>query len=138
MDLAEAWAHTVVLHARVEHELAAALQGAHRLGLSDYRALCELTIAPDGELRMTELAAAVGLNQSTVTRLVARLESAGLTERTICADDRRGVHTKITAAGRQRHAEADPTYRETLRTSVAAIASDSPAMRKLVTALSTG
>lgn len=107
------WVSVIRLHARVEHDLAAALQ-RHGLGLSEYRALCHLSTTDSGELRMQELAELLGLNQSSVTRLVARLEKAGLTRRDLCADDRRGVYTVITDEGRARKAGASETYEQTL------------------------
>ncbi len=110
---ARQWDEMVVLHARVEHELAKELR-RHGLTPSEYRALCRLDATDDGELRMQELADLIGLNQSSVSRLVAKLEAAGLTERSLCPNDRRGVYTVITAEGRARRAQADPTYRETL------------------------
>ncbi|GAA2867551.1 MarR family transcriptional regulator [Streptosporangium fragile] len=108
------WDRFALLHARVEADLAKALQRGHGLGLSEYRALGRLAAAPGGELRMQELAEAVGLNQSSVTRLVARLEEAGMTRRALCRDDRRGVYSMITDRGRARLAEATPTYERTL------------------------
>ncbi|MGV9303088.1 MarR family winged helix-turn-helix transcriptional regulator [Nonomuraea sp. NPDC003727] len=109
----DVWAGVVRLHARVEHALATALQ-RHGLGLSEYRALCHLSAAADGELRMQELADLLGLNQSSVTRLVGRLEASGLTRRDLCAKDRRGVYTVITEAGRERRNGARAAYEETL------------------------
>ncbi|MFS1300921.1 MarR family winged helix-turn-helix transcriptional regulator [Streptosporangium longisporum] len=108
------WDHFALLHARVEAELAKALQRGHGLGLSEYRALGRLATAPKGCMRMQELAEAVGLNQSSVTRLVARLEEAGMTRRDLCADDRRGVYSLITDEGRARLADATPTYERSL------------------------
>ncbi|MFI6505123.1 MarR family winged helix-turn-helix transcriptional regulator [Nonomuraea typhae] len=107
------WVGVIRLHARVEHELAQALQ-QHGLGLSEYRALCHLSIADGGYLRMQELADLLGLNQSSVTRLVGRLESSGLSRRDFCPDDRRGVYTLITDAGRARKDGAAQIYEETL------------------------
>ncbi|GAA2357671.1 MarR family winged helix-turn-helix transcriptional regulator [Nonomuraea africana] len=117
------WVGVVRLHARVEHELAAALQ-RHGLGLSEYRALCHLSTAKDGELRMQELADLLGLNQSSVTRLVGRLEAAGLTRRDLCANDRRGVYTVITEAGRERKGGASDLYEQTLTAALDRAASD--------------
>ncbi|MGH3330330.1 MAG: MarR family winged helix-turn-helix transcriptional regulator [Nocardioidaceae bacterium] len=114
----QAWGRVVALHAWVEGKLAQALQRRHDIGLSEYRALRQLAAADDGELRMQELAELIGLNQSSVSRLVLRLESAGLTRRAHCPDDRRGVYTVITDEGRARLSSADPTYEETLRDSL--------------------
>ena len=108
------WRNLTALHARVEARLATALQRGHGLGLSEYRALDDLAAAPESELRMQELADGLGLNQSSVTRLQGRLESAGLTIRDTCPDDRRGVYAVITDQGRKRHEEARGTYQAVL------------------------
>jgi len=79
------------------------------LGLSEYRALAELAGAADGELRMQELADALSLNQSSVSRL----DVAGLTRREMCPNDRRGVYTAITK-GRDRWRDAEPSYAQML------------------------
>ncbi|WP_378739568.1 MarR family winged helix-turn-helix transcriptional regulator [Nocardia brasiliensis] len=108
------WNRLIALHAQVEGRLAAAVQRGHGLGLSEYRALGFLAEASDGELRMQDLSARLGLNQSSVTRLVGRLDAAGLAYRDLCPDDRRGVYTVITDKGRERHRAAGETYRGTL------------------------
>jgi DNA-binding MarR family transcriptional regulator len=128
------WNDVVTLHGRVEHRLAKELQRRHGIGLSEYRALCRLSRADDGELRMQELADLIGLNQSSVSRLVARLEGAGLTRRDMCPNDRRGVYTVITDKGRTVQREAAPTYAETLTEALDAAAAD-PALASFVAAL---
>ncbi|PZG17508.1 MarR family winged helix-turn-helix transcriptional regulator [Nonomuraea aridisoli] len=128
----EMWVGVVRLHARVEHALATALQ-RHGLGLSEYRALCHLSTADGGELRMQELADLLGLNQSSVTRLVGRLEAAGLTRRDLCVDDRRGVYTVITDEGRARKEAATALYEETLTAALDRAATDG--LSPVVTAL---
>ena len=120
----QSWGRMLVLHARVEQELAKALQRRHGLGLSEYRALGKLVAGPRGGLRMQELAEAIGLNQSSVSRMCARLEDAGLTIRDLCEDDRRGVYSVITDAGRKRYSETEPTYNAVLRTALDKAASD--------------
>lgn len=102
----------------------AALQRRHGIGLSEFRALRQLTAANDGELRMQELADLVGLNQSSVSRLVLRMEATDMTRRDHCPDDRRGGYTVITDEGRARLADADPTYEATLRDSLEKAAAD--------------
>ncbi|MBB6038421.1 MarR family winged helix-turn-helix transcriptional regulator [Phytomonospora endophytica] len=118
------WRDVVAVHARVEQRLSTALQRGHGLGLSEYRALAELAPAPKGERRMQELADALGLNQSSVTRLVNRLHDAGFTYRDVCADDRRGVYTVLTDDGRRRHAEARTTYDTTLTEALGELTED--------------
>ena len=118
------WDQVVALHGRVEGHLAKALQRECGIGLSEYRALCHLASTEDGELRMQELADRIGLNQSSVSRLVARLESSGLSERTHCPNDRRGVYTTITEEGRALQAKASPVYHRTLTEALDAAAED--------------
>lgn len=69
----------------------------------------------DGHLRQQELADAIPLNHSSVSRLVARLENSGLTERYLCQTDRRGVYTQITQRGRTLVENARQTYLKTLQ-----------------------
>ncbi|MDG4857413.1 MarR family transcriptional regulator [Streptomyces sp. T-3] len=132
---AQMWDQVVALHARIEHRLATVLQRKHGLGLSEYRALGHLAAAPDRELRMQELSALLGLNQSSVTRLVGRLNAADFTHRDSCPDDKRGVYTVIDDAGRERHAQARTTYEETLTTALDEAAEAAPGTAAMVRAL---
>ncbi|KZB82270.1 MarR family winged helix-turn-helix transcriptional regulator [Amycolatopsis regifaucium] len=129
-----AWDRVLRLHGRIEHELGKALQRRHGLGLSEFRALGKLTATQDGVLRMQDLAEAIGLNQSSVSRMVVRLEDAGLTDRDPCEDDRRGVYTCITETGRKRYAETESTYREVLATALDKAHAD-PELKNVVAAL---
>jgi DNA-binding MarR family transcriptional regulator len=105
----------VRLLGRVEKQLDTTLQRRHGLPLSEYRALCALSRAESGEaMRMGELADRIGLKDSTVTRLVGRLEAQGLAERTSGTGDGRAVTAVITETGRHRYAQATPTYRAAL------------------------
>ncbi|MGW3348283.1 MarR family winged helix-turn-helix transcriptional regulator [Nonomuraea rubra] len=134
-EVASTWNHVLLLHARVESRLGTALQRRHGIGLSEYRALGHLAASPTSELRMQELADRIGLNQSSVTRLVARLNAADFTYRDLCPDDKRGVYTVITEAGRARYAEASQTYEETLRSALEEAGQADPALAAAVTAL---
>lgn len=109
-----AWLTLVQAVATIEAELGKVLQARHGLGLSDYRALHSLAQAPQSELRMQDLAAHLNLNQSSVSRMVERLERSGLTVRDLCPDDKRGVYTVLTPLGRDRLAQATPDYERTL------------------------
>ena len=109
------WCMAVRLLGRVEKQLDDALRQGHGLPLSDYRAMCALSRPDSGpSLRMGELADRIGLQVSTVTRLVGRLEARGLAERASGTGDGRAVAASITPAGRARYDEATPTYRAAL------------------------
>lgn len=70
--------------------------GAQALTPTKLRAV---SVLAEGELRVGELAARVGVDETTATRLVDRLESSGLAERRRLADDRRVAVVVLTAAG---------------------------------------
>ncbi|MFD4139759.1 MarR family winged helix-turn-helix transcriptional regulator [Streptomyces sp. NPDC058572] len=108
------WARVLALHAHVERELAQALQRRHGIGLSEYRSLEHLAASETNELRMQVLADQVGLGQSSVTRLVGRLEAAGFAFKDLCPSDKRGVYAVITDEGRKRYRDARATYAEVL------------------------
>ena len=95
-----AWRGLLRVHSALVAELDRELEVAHGLPLTHYEVLLYLDVAPDRQLRMTELASSVLLSQSGVTRLVDRLERAGLVVREPCPDDRRGLLASITPAGR--------------------------------------
>ena len=65
-------------------------------------------------MRMQQLARATALSASATTRLVTRLEDRGLLTRILCADDRRGIYTELTAAGRELYERAKPVHDEAL------------------------
>lgn len=67
---------------------------------NEYGVLYELAKSPDGR-RMSELLDDVLLSQAGVSRLVARLETAGLVVRTVDSGDRRAVRLSLTARGRE-------------------------------------
>lgn len=63
---------------------------------------------------MQELASHLRLNQSSVSRMVERLERGGFTIRDLCPDDKRGVYTVLTEQGRERVESAKADYEEAL------------------------
>jgi DNA-binding MarR family transcriptional regulator len=103
----------------VETSLERALTQQFGIGLNDFRALALLGNARNQELRMQDLAAKLALNQSSVTRLVERLERLGLTTRDICPNDKRGVFSVLSDRGTACLAEAAPLYEAQLEEALA-------------------
>ena len=60
-----------------------------------------------GPLSMKDLAAEVALHQSTLTRVVEKLEKQNLVQRTRKSDNQRSVEVRLTDAGRQTYAFLD-------------------------------
>lgn len=97
-------------HARVTRCLESDLIAEQRLTLAAYDVLSALAEAPERRLRMTELADAVLLSRSGVTRLVDRLERLGLVSRVRVDSDGRGVLAVITDRGEDRLRIASATH----------------------------
>lgn len=72
---------------------------AAEVTLPQYRAL--VVLASRGPQRGVELAAELGVNPSTATRLIDRLAKADLVERQPIADDRRAVLVVLRPAGKR-------------------------------------
>ncbi|CAM5733520.1 MarR family transcriptional regulator [Streptomyces badius] len=77
---------------------------------------------------MQELADHIGLGQSSVTRLVGRLDSAGYAYKDSCADDKRGVFV-IAEEGRKRYQEARATYADVLSSALNTASTDAQLAR---------
>jgi len=106
-----AWAVLLTAHATLVEKIEAALAEAGLPSLSWYDVLWELEKAPDGKLRMHELARRVVLSRSNLTRLADRLEQARLIERADTAHDRRGYDCVITRAGLAMRKKMWPEYK---------------------------
>jgi DNA-binding MarR family transcriptional regulator len=105
-----AWRSLLRAHSHATRVLEAELENAHGLLLAAYDVLVQLSESPAGALRMSELAQAVLLSRSGLTRLVDRLERDGLVERRSCPSDARGTLATLTEAGRNRLREASGTH----------------------------
>ena len=90
--------------------LDAELEREHGLPLTSYDVLIQLSLAADTRLRMFELADAVVLSRSGLTRLVDRLERGGLVERERGEVDPRQIYARLTDRGFEVLAEATPTH----------------------------
>ena len=109
------WIRFVATNAAISRELEARLMGAHGLTLSDYDVLVQLARAPERKLRHIELAKAVVLTRSGVTRLVDGLEKDGLVMRSSCPSDRRGSFVALTDEGLARLRAAALTHLDGVR-----------------------
>jgi len=109
------WRALLRAQAIIARRLQADLLAAHDLALGSYDVLLHLSEAPGGRLRMNDLADRVLLSRSGLTRLIDRLQAAGLVARQSCDSDARGLYAVLTPAGRARLAEATPTYRRAVR-----------------------
>ena len=82
------------------------LEADHGLSAQWFEVLLRLARTPGHRLRMSDLAAQTTLSASGLTRVVDRLEAAGLVTRAACPSDRRGSFAVLTGAGEARILDA--------------------------------
>lgn len=119
--LVEQWRDLQAQYLRTSMVLERELSARFGIGLSEYEVLdlvCD-NAAPT-ECRMKDLSQLTALTQSALSRVVDRLEKAGLVHRSACSDDRRALIVGLTKAGAALHAEAAPVHRELLAEHLAA------------------
>jgi DNA-binding MarR family transcriptional regulator len=85
------------------------------LTASEYTTIMHLSEAPDGELRMADLAKATDLSASRMTRLVDALQSRGLVTKATSSSDARGNVAKLTPRGMAKLNSAWPVHLESVR-----------------------
>lgn len=94
-----AWPAFLTAHDTLVVLIEERLRAAGLPDLNWYVVLWVLERAPEQRLRMHELADAAVIARSNLTRLVDRLEKAGLVTRERVAEDRRGAYARLTEAG---------------------------------------
>lgn len=85
---------------------------AEGFSLPWYDVLIQLVQAADHRLRMQDLAEAVVLSRSGLTRLVDRMEGAGLVRREPAPGDRRGAFAVLTEEGRATYDRLAPGHHD--------------------------
>ncbi|MAG37182.1 MAG: MarR family transcriptional regulator [Dehalococcoidia bacterium] len=104
----QVWQSLLKAHALVLRMLERDLQEQAELPLTWFGILADLAGTPDGQLRMQALAECAQLSRSGMTRLIDRMEHAGLVRREPCEADRRGYNAIMTRQGRKQLERAVP------------------------------
>jgi DNA-binding MarR family transcriptional regulator len=107
---AELWTALMQGQARLADAVSDRLEAEAGIPLAWHEVLARLAEAPEGSLRMQELADSVWISKSGLTRLCDRIEEAGYLSRASCPTDRRGTFAVITEAGRAKVREAAPIF----------------------------
>jgi len=116
-----------VSHVVLTRALDERLTGAGVVGLDVYDVLLTLEMAPNHRLKMSELADKVLLTRSGITRMIDRLEAAGLIERQACPGDRRALHAHLTEKGLAERGRAWPVMSKAIEELFAQYMSESEA-----------
>ncbi|MHB8635126.1 MAG: MarR family winged helix-turn-helix transcriptional regulator [Fimbriimonadaceae bacterium] len=114
-----AWAAFFVANGLMAKRIDKALATAGVVSLEVYDVLLRLEMVEGQRMRMCELAEAVLLSRSGLTRLADRLERDGLIERRACPRDRRSTHVALTRKGLAERERAWPVYRDVIATAFA-------------------
>ncbi|ASS92540.1 MarR family winged helix-turn-helix transcriptional regulator [Peribacillus simplex] len=115
-ELIKSWLSFTQFHETVLKELEHSLQQNYKLALKAFYVLLFLAETPEKQLPLQELQHMIGLSQSAMSRLAARMESknCGVIRRHGYGDDRRGVYTTMTEKGEQFFEEVLETFEEAI------------------------
>jgi DNA-binding MarR family transcriptional regulator len=97
----EAWLALVGLIVRLPAALDAQLRRDAGITHFDYQVLAMLSAAPDGRLRMSQLATDTAASLSRLSHGVKRLEDRGWVRRCVDPDDGRAILATLTTRGMQ-------------------------------------
>ena len=123
-----AWRAVLNAQASIVARVEVALAEAALPPLAWYDLLWAVRRARGRRVRMAELADSLTLTRGGLTKLVDRLEAAGLLRREPADDDRRGLYAVLTEPGEELLRRMWPVYSRVLReTFVAAITDDEAA-----------
>ncbi len=87
----------------------------HGVTMGDYTVLVFLSEAPDQRMRMCDLAAALRLSPSGLTRRLDGMVKAGWVDRAASCSDRRVMYAQLTPSGLQKMTDAAPDHVESVR-----------------------
>lgn len=105
----EAWRLLLEAHQRLTTQMDLELRNRHGLRLDWYDVLYQLNVA-GGRMRMHELAAATLFSRTDCTRIVDRMQRAGLVHRERADEDGRGVYAVMTTDGQTLFRSAAATH----------------------------
>jgi len=106
-----AWATDLVrLEIALWDRVDARLRESHELPLAFFESLLFISRAPEGSMRVGDLARALRVTVGGTSKLVDRIERAGLLAREPDPDDRRASRVTLTVAGKRKLTTAVKTY----------------------------
>lgn len=106
----DAWGGFLNTYARIYRLVEADLQEHSRITHVEFEVLLRLSWEENHRMRIQDLAAQSILSRSGISRVVERLEKAGLVTREEASEDRRGAYAVLTAAGLERFRAASKAH----------------------------
>ncbi|TAG07423.1 MAG: MarR family transcriptional regulator [Verrucomicrobia bacterium] len=123
-----AWRLFLTVHALATRRIDSGLLAENCISFDDYDVLLTINEASGETLRMSELAEAVLLSNSGMSRRVARLAERGLLHRDQCAHDGRVFRVRLSKAGRKALENAWLVYRGLIEESFASFVNEDEAV----------
>ena len=120
----DAFGSLLSAHAVLVRELSAALVASHGLTINDYGCLLLLSRAGEERMRRIDLANALNLSPSGITRLLDRLEDQGLVGKGECKSDARVSYAILTDDGHAKLRDAAPGHVEDIERRLGTVLSD--------------
>ena len=105
-----AWRAFLRAHSTMLRRISQDLDEADLPPLAWYDVLAVLRDAPEARLRQVDVADQLLLSTSGLSRLLDRIEEAGLVQRVACPGDRRSLHLQLTDDGREMLERMWPVY----------------------------
>lgn len=122
----ETWLRIVQVHDRITRRVDSALHRQHGLSLTGFEVLRRIAESPEEQASMSDLAEAVGLSRPGITSTVTRLVTDGLVTRERGGTDRRLLHARLTASGRERVGAASSTHDDLVAHLLTLLGDDAP------------
>ncbi|MGY4540958.1 DNA-binding MarR family transcriptional regulator [Arthrobacter sp. UYNi723] len=114
-QLVEQWRSIQTTYFNTAGALERALESKFSIGLTEFEILDLVAESTDAACRMKQLGERTPMTQSAMSKVVDRLDKAGLISRQSCEDDRRSLYLELTEAGRALHRQAAIEHRALLR-----------------------
>jgi DNA-binding MarR family transcriptional regulator len=114
-QLVEHWRSIQTTYFHTAGALERALESKFGIGLTEFEILDLVADSTDAACRMKQLGERTPMTQSAMSKVVDRLDKAGLISRQSCEDDRRSLFLELTDAGRALHRQAAIEHRALLR-----------------------
>ena len=114
-QLVDEWRGIQSTYFRTAAAIDRALESKFSIGLTEFEILDLVADSTDAACRMKQLGERTPMTQSAMSKVVDRLDKAGLISRTSCEDDRRSLFLELTDAGRALHRQAAIEHRALLR-----------------------
>ena len=81
-----------------------------KIGDASFQQLIALSIIPSTGIEMTPLAKKIGIDNSTLTRLIIRLEKNGWVKREVSCHDKRVTNVMLTISGNRLQRDLEEQY----------------------------